>query len=194
MLHQFTWQQFLVAAVVFSCIWYLVVGFSYRKQFDEFLKRRRRDGKQPEPLQHAWNEDYEEFSEDEASDLMGKTVLPKGVSQLGMNMFGFAPDVSEKDKGHNWDEQEDLNNEIKDDDHRQVQQSLIPDVIEELKSIFHILEKEQGSKPDFISLFGLVKAKYPAIKGTANQQALNDYIRDNVLFPISDKELDSLWA
>jgi len=70
---------------------------------------------------------------------------------------------------------------------------VVPDVLEELKSIFYILETRQGTKADFISLFGLVSAKYPNIKGTANQQALNDYIRENVLFPMSDEELDSLW-
>ncbi len=55
---------------------------------------------------------------------------------------------------------------------RETQLGLVPDVLEELKSIFHILETEGGGKSDFISLFGMVSAKYAKIKGTANEQAL----------------------
>ncbi|MGH7238097.1 MAG: hypothetical protein ACREGF_06185, partial [Candidatus Saccharimonadales bacterium] len=96
-----------------------------------------------------------------------------------MSMFGFAPVIADfNDNG---------------DDDRERQQSIVPDVLEELKSIFHILETKQGTKEDFISLFALISSKYPNIRGRSNQQALNEYIRDNVLFPISDEELDSLW-
>jgi hypothetical protein len=173
----FTWQQFLVAAVMLSSIWYLVIlPLLYRKQVGEWLERK---GKKPEvePLRREWDEELEEepvaATEDE---LMGRPKLPEGMSRLDMNMFGFAPDM---------DEDEDAK--------RGLQQSLVPDVIEELKSIFHILEKEQGNKDDFVSLFGLVKAKYAAIRGTASERALNDYIRENALFPISDEELINLW-
>jgi hypothetical protein len=39
----------------------------------------------------------------------------------------------------------------------------------------------------------LVSAKHPKIRNTPNQQALNDYIRENLPFDISDEELDNLW-
>jgi hypothetical protein len=172
----FTWQQFLVAALILSSIWYLVVlPLIYRKPLKDWLESKR--GK-PEvaPLRREWDEELEDDPADEENELIGKPKLPEGVSRLSMDMFGFAPDASEAE-----------------DDRRALQQSLVPDVIEELKSIFHILEKERGNKDDFISLFGLVKAKYAGIRGTPSLRALNDYIRENALFPISDEELNTLW-
>jgi len=170
----FTWQQFLVAALILSSIWYLgVLPLLYRKQLKAWLEKGR---KNIEPLRHEWDEELEEEalpgSEEDA--LIGKSKMPEGMSRLDMNMFGFAPDVEEEDS-------------------RELQQGLVPDVIEELKSIFHVLEKEQGNKEDFISLFGLVKAKYAGIRDTPSQRALNEYIRENALFPISDEELANLW-
>jgi len=173
----YTWQTFLVAAAILSSIWYLVVlPLLYRKQIKVWLDRK--DGK-PKivPLQKDWEAELEQEAGTEEEELIGRSKLPEGVSRLSMDMFGFAPDVSgESEEG------------------RQLQQSLVPDMIEELKSIFHILEKEQGGKDDFISLFGMVKAKYAAIRDTPSEQALNDYIRANALFPISDEELTNLWA
>ena len=155
-------------------MWYLVaLPLLYRKQFKDWLDRKSR---KPtiEPLRREWDEEMED--EPEAGDeLIGKSKLPEGVSKLGMNMFGFAPDISE---------------EV---DSLELQQGLVPDVIEELKSIFHILEKEQGTKEHFISLFALVKAKYSAIRDTPSERALNEFIRENALFPISDEELTNLW-
>jgi hypothetical protein len=172
----FTWQQFLVAALILSSIWYLVVlPLLYRRPLKDWLERQ---GEKPvvEPLRREWDEELEDDPADAKDELIGKPKLPEGVSRLTMDMFGFAPDVSEEE-----------------DDSRAVQQGLVPDVIEELKSIFHVLEKEQGNKDDFISLFSLVKAKYAGIAGTPSQRALNDYIRENALFPISDEELNHLW-
>jgi hypothetical protein len=178
MLKHFTWQQFLVAALVLSIIWYtVVILLFYRGKIQDYLNGKSKDNKPPEPLGHAWDEELEDEPLNDEDDLMGKSALPEGMSNLSVAQFGFAPRVSDKDL----------------DESRQRQQSVVPDVLEELKSIFHILETQQGTKEDFISLFGLVSAKYPNIKGTSNEQALNDHIRENVLFPISDEELDSLW-
>lgn len=173
----FTWQQFLVAALVLSSLWYLVVlPLLYRKQIGQWLDKK---GKKPvvEPLRWDWDGELEEEPETGADDeLIGRSKMPEGMSRLEMGMFGFAPDV-----------QEDV------EESRELQQSLVPDVIEELKSIFHILEREQGTKEDFFSLFWLVKAKYAAIRDTPSERALNDYIRENALFPLSDEELTNLW-
>jgi len=172
----FSWQQFLVAVLILSSIWYLMLlPLLYRRQLKDWLERK--DGKPVvAPLRREWDEELEDDPAKEEDELLGKPKLPEGVSRLNMDMFGFAPDVSEEKE-----------------DSRELQQSLVPDVIEELKSIFHILEKEQGNKDDFISLFGLVKAKYAGIRDTPSQRALNDYIRENALFPISDEELTNLW-
>jgi len=177
-LQHFSWQQFLVAALVLSLIWYVALILAlYPEQLVDFLNGRRRPAPSPEPLRHEWDEELEELPFDEES-LMGKTALPEGMSRVSMSDFSFAPVakapviVSETE----W------------------KLGLTPDVLEELKSIFHILETEGGGKADFISLFGLVSSKYPQIKGTANERAINEYIRENVLFPISDEELSALWS
>ncbi|MES2277921.1 MAG: hypothetical protein V4592_17975 [Bacteroidota bacterium] len=170
-----SWQQFLIAALILSSIWYLVVlPLLYRRQLKEWLEHKGGKPMVP-PLRRDWDGEQEDDPANEEDELIGKPKLPEGVSRLSMDMFGFAPDVSEDA-----------------DDSREVQQGLVPDVIEELKSIFHVLEKEQGNKDDFISLFGLVKAKYAAIRDTPSQRALNEYIRENALFPISDEELTQL--
>jgi len=173
----FTWQQFLIAALILSSVWYLVIlPLLYRQQLKDWLGKI---GNKPDlrPAGREWDEELEEAPEAVEEDgLMGKPRMPEGVSRMSMDMFGFAPEVRTDD-----------------DESRERQQGLVPDAIEELKSIFHILEREQGTKADFISLFGLVKAKYAGIRDTPGEQALNDYIRENALFPISDEELTQLW-
>ncbi|WP_419699064.1 hypothetical protein [Mucilaginibacter sp. NFX135] len=191
MLKHFTWQQFLIAALVLSIIWYLaLILVFYRKKIQDYLKGGYPKSTPPEPLIHDWDEEFEDDPLSNEDDLIGKPVLPEGMTRVSMAQFGFAPRVSpvtgEEDREADF-KRENTNDE------RERQQSLVPDVLEELKSIFHVLETGEGTKQDFISLFGLVSAKYPHIKGTASQHALNAYIRDNVLFPISDEELGNLW-
>jgi hypothetical protein len=189
MLKHFTWQQFLVAALVLSIIWCVVIILLlYRHRIKDLLNGKNEESKPQEPLGHAWDEEFEEEPLSDENDPMGKSKLPEGKSNLSMAQFGFAPRVSEAQENR-----EDGFENGYTDEGRQRQQSVVPDVLEELKSIFHILETQQGTKQDFISLFDLVSAKYSDIKGTANERALNAYIRENVLFPISDKELEQLW-
>jgi len=189
MLKHFTWQQFLVAAFVLSLIWYIVIILLfYRHRIQDYLNGKNKDNNKPEPLGHAWDEEFEDEPLDDEDGLMGKSALPEGMSNLSMSQFGFAPRVSKASENR----EEDFENE-KTNVGRERQQSVVPDVLEELKSIFHILETQQGTKQDFISLFGLISAKYTSIKGTASEQALNEYIRESVLFPISDEELGQLW-
>lgn len=195
MFKHFTWQQFLITALVLSFIWYaVVILILYRQKIQDYLNGKYKDNKPPEPLGHAWDEEFEDEPSEDENDLMGKPALPQGMTRLSMAQFGFAPPIDEPVVKQELKEnrEEDFENENIDES-RKRQQSVVPDVLEELKIIFHILETQQGTKQDFISLFGLVSAKYPKIKGTANEQALNEYIRENVLFPISDKELNNLW-
>jgi hypothetical protein len=194
----FTWQQFLIAATILTAVWYVaIILIFYRAQIQDLLNGKRQPDYAPDPLNHAWDEEFEEVPAEEADDLMGKPALPEGMSKVSMSMFGFAPAVSENEAqkagGKNWKTEDDLKHEITSDERRERQQSVIPDVIEELKSIFHIVETEQGTKEDFISLFGLISSKYAGIKGTSNQQALNDYIKENLSFIMTNEELDSLW-
>jgi hypothetical protein len=178
MLHYFTWQAFLVAALILTLTWYaVVILLFYRKELNVFLSGSTAT-LHPEPLSHAWDEDFEDDPLADDENLIGKPVMPEGMSRLSMSQFGFAPNVKET--------------AIEDED-KEIQLGLIPDVMEELKSIFHILDTEHGDKDDFISLFGLVSSKYPKIRNTSNQQALKAYIRENLAFEISNEELDKLW-
>ncbi|MHB8205910.1 hypothetical protein [Mucilaginibacter sp.] len=180
MLKHFTWPQFFIAVVILTLIWYAgVILLFYRRQITDLLKGKRKPSISPEPMQHHWEEDEEyETIAGEEDNLVGKPALPEGMSELSMAQFGFAPKIAAP---------------AMDDEDKDTQLGLIPDVIEELKSIFHILETEGGGKTDFISLFGLVSTKYPKIRNTPNQQALNDYIRENLPFGISNEELNNLW-
>jgi hypothetical protein len=172
MLQQFTWQAFLIAALIFSLCWYVVIILVYyRKEFLAFFSGRSK-GNKVERLPHVWEEELEDEPE---LNLMGKSLAPEGMSIVPMDALRFA------DKGADRDTD------------RDVQLGVVPDVLEELKKIFHILKNEDGNKQDFISLFALISSKYPKLKGTAKQQAINDFILENLPFEISQEELDQLW-
>ncbi|MBB6108687.1 hypothetical protein SAMN05421821_10278 [Mucilaginibacter lappiensis] len=196
-LQHFTWQQFLVTAAILTAIWYAgVILIFYRQKIQDLLNGKLRQHNQPEPLKHAWAEDFEGEPAEESDDLIGKSALPEGMSKVSMSMFGFAPDIDETpietETNSEREREKDFKNDITDQD-REREQSIVPDVLEELKSIYHILETEQGTKADFISLFALVSSKYRGVRGTANQEAINDHIRENLPFDITDEELGGLW-
>lgn len=175
MLQQFTWQDFLIAAVIFTLVWYVaIILLYYRSEFFKFISGRN-PTQPPEKLRREWEE---EFEDDEKDNLMGKQALPEGLSEVSMSNFGFGQ------KGEITDEK----------DNKEIQLGLVPDVLEELKSIFSILKKEDGGKEDFISLFALIGSKYPNIRNTPDQHAINNYIRENLPFEMSEEELENLWS
>lgn len=197
LLKHFTWQHFLVAATILAAVWYaIIILVFYRKRLQDILNGKQKPEISPGPLKHGWEEDYEDLSAGTDDDLIGKAVLPEGMTKVSMDMFGFAPKLAEA--GH---AREQAGGEFISDEYpgtneksREIQQSLVPDAIEDLKSIFSILERDQGTKEQFLSLFGLVKHKYAAIRHTPAENAFNEFIRANVLFPISDEELTNLWT
>jgi hypothetical protein len=174
MLHFFTWQQFLIASLIFTIGWYVVVFLLFFKgKISGFLSGKSKQP--PEKIKREWEDDLEDDPDEEES-LIGKQALPDGVSEVEMHMLGFAPKVHTDE-----------------DAYRDMELGIVPDVLEELKNMFHILEQENGEADDFISLFSLVKAKYPGIAGTPNEAAINEYIRENASFSISDDQLANLW-
>lgn len=174
MLQAFTWQQFLIAALILTLVWYTgVLLFYYRKKAMDLPTGEKQ---QPEKLKRDWEEEFDDPDEEE--NLLGMVKDPDGVSSSGMDMVRFAPRVAKVEDS---------------EEYRDTQLGILPDVLEELKSIFRILENEQGTKEDFISLFILVSSKYPQIQGSNHQQTLNEFIRENALFPISDDELNQFW-
>ncbi|RYY71641.1 MAG: hypothetical protein EOO13_02375 [Chitinophagaceae bacterium] len=166
MLKSFSWPDFLLAASVFSLFWFLVIGLLfYRKEVFGLLSGSKADA---EPLPHGWQNEVDEFVENSSTDdLMGKSALDDGVALVSAEDFSFV------------DKTEQL--------------GLVADVREEVKSICSILEKEDGGKEYFLSLFALVKGKYPAVASSPALSAINAFIREHVPFFLSDDELDSLW-
>lgn len=202
MLHQFTWQQFLLAALIFTACWYAVIFLLYYRDKITGLFNGGK-AKQPEKIKREWEEELEDDDpQDEEQSLVGRQQLPEGVSEVEMHMLGFAPKVKSEilaKQGETAEvqangEPQESEAEPDADEYRDTEIGLVPDVLEELKNIFHMLETQDGTKEDFISLFSFVSSKYPKIKGTPNQQALNDHIRENLPFDISDEELDQLWV
>lgn len=174
MLQQFTWQQFLTAALILSLLWYAgVILICYRKELSGFFSPKSK----PAPLEKLKPEWEEELYEEETEvNLMGKQAAQEGVSSASMEDLRFIP----------------TREEIADND-KDAQLGLVSDVLEELKSIFHILEKENGGTEEFISLFALVKAKYPKIRESRNLEAITAYIREHLPFELNEEDLRKLW-
>ncbi|HTK21058.1 MAG TPA: hypothetical protein VL442_16160 [Mucilaginibacter sp.] len=200
LIQHFTWQQFLVAATILTAVWYVaIILIFYRQKLQDLLNGKRQRDSAPERLKHAWADEYEELPEEGSDDLIGEAVLPEGMSKVSMSMFGFASPVDEPETGAHFqpvnqepDKEAQVSSDVEDAG-REIQQRLVPDAIEELKSIFYILERDKGGKEHFLSLFGLVKNKYAALRDTPSEKALNEFIRESALFPISDEELINLW-
>lgn len=172
MLQQFTWPQFLLASFVLSLVWYLsVILLYYRKELKQFLNRETKENQSSEPLPHRWDKSTDPIEEENEETLMGKPQLPEGMTNVSISGFGFA--ISE-------DEKED-------------QIGLVPDVLEEIKSVFNIIAKEDGNKSDFFSLMKLVSGKYPSLGSNPNIKSINEYIAQNAPFYLSAEELEDLW-
>jgi hypothetical protein len=182
MLQQFTWGQFLLASFVLSFLWYcFVILVFYRKEVLGLLG----SGSTVERLPHRWEMGVESLEENadggldenglEVSDaLMGKSVMPEGMSVVDMGQLSFAGgDVGT--------------------DGRYEQVGLVADVIQELKLIFAKLESDAGSKLDFFRLLEKVKEDYGKIGAHPNVAAINEFIVSHVPFHLSAEELENLW-
>ncbi|RKR83338.1 hypothetical protein BDD43_3543 [Mucilaginibacter gracilis] len=114
----------------------------------------------------AWREELEE---EQDGGLMGKGLEPEGMETVSMQDLHFASQPGSEELG------------------------LVPDVLEELKYIFYQLEQTDGTKADFLELFGEVTEKYPELKDSAKLPAIHAHIRENVSFEITNEELEGLW-
>lgn len=167
-LHQFTWQQFGITATVLAVIWYGVVWLVYYRKSPQGTNSTATAAK--EPLPHYWeNEDFDE-------ELFGGAAEDEGVSLVPADGFRFA--------GKPRDERENMEDALR---------GLIPDVLEEIKTIVHTVETKGGDKTDFISLFKLVSAKYDRLKTSHHLEAINEWIADNTPFNLTGEELWQLW-
>lgn len=174
MLQQFTWQQFLLATLVLTLIWYGgVVLIFYRKEFFGLLGRKRNDVPR-ESLPHRWEGKVDQFAvSEEQPELMGASKLPEGMSTMTTEAFGFSGGVSE--------------------DSKMEQIGLVPDVLEELKVVFAKLSKSGGNKRDFMGMMGDVREKFPKIASSPNIGRINEFISDQAPFHLSADELEDIW-
>jgi hypothetical protein len=177
MLQQFTWQQFLVATLVLTIIWYVAITLIfYRKEvfglFDPRITTRS-----TERLPHRWEKGIDQLAEsvnEEELDLMGKSKLPDGMSRVSSDAFGFS--------GGNQDE-----------DQKMEQIGLVPDVLEELKGVFLNLAANDGDKLDFMEMMDAVREKFPKIASSPNIGRINAFVSQNAPFYLSKDELENLW-
>ena len=130
MLAQFTWQEFWLAILLLTLLWYSgIILFYYRKELNLFFSK---GSNLKEPLPHRWSDRVEEPTQkpEEHHILLGASKPAVGTSTVSMGQISFGQDENAKSE----------------------QLGLIPDVLQELKEIFSILEKEDGNKQDFFNM------------------------------------------
>lgn len=183
MLFPFTMQDFLIAAVVLSLVWYAGVFLWFNRRGNLVLKLGGAAGAGTKvrtklrpglPGKGSGGELEEDFA---VEGLMAKVKLPEGMELIASNELRFSGMTGEAASGSvHYD-----------------QLGLIPDVLEEIKEVFGILAKEDGTKQDFFGLMKLVGEKYPKISSHPGLSGLNAFIRDHAPFAISAQELEDLW-
>jgi hypothetical protein len=159
MLHNCTWQVFLIAATVFSLVWVLVVLLVfYRKELFGLLSGTTDEV--VEPLGHAWADDFEEPHA--GLELMGKAVLPEGVSILEQDDFGFVP-AADSNKPAN----------------DQLLQGDVFDCLEQIKPVFDL---EKVKKEIFIALVSEEIRDFPRLM----ESELMDSVLEQVCQQVND--------
>lgn len=193
MLEQFSWQQFLIALGLLALVWYVVVILVfYRKELRRLLNGgpwrldRGSSGLMASGgtavLPHRWQKGVEQLSVEESdeevlnpvADLMGKSRLPEGMSSVSVDELSFFSEGS-------------VSREVED------QQGLAPDVLQDIKEVFGMLAKEDGSKRDFFRLMERVRLAYPGLSAHPALRRINAYITDHASFHLSADELEALW-
>ena len=165
MLQQFTWQHFLVAALVLSLIWYVVVWFRFYRQR---IKMGNGIGRTPLDRLVA-NRENDAFVAD-SDEMMGKPRLPEGLTIVGSEEVRFAGDGTKAD-----------------------QIGLIPDLLEDLKLLFQKIAERDGSKADFLRMLENVKSGYPKMGNHPQLAAVNEFIVDHAPFHLTPADIENLW-
>lgn len=176
MLQQFSWKDFLIFSALLSALWYVMLALTvYRKTLSGLVLKPGPAG--PLVARGVVEESLKsaELAEDQ---VMGKSKLPEGLEIVSMGALNFSLS-------------QDLS--YPSDDAKANQLGLVADVLEELKEIFAILAKEDGTKQDFFSLAALISEKYGRIGSSPNIGRINEFIRDHAPFTVSVEELENLW-
>lgn len=180
MVQQMTWQTFLVATLVLTIIWYVaVVLLFYRREVFRFFRKgtlmKSNQFRRTEPLPHRWEKGVDQIAASDPAaemELMGKPKLPEGMSSIGSDAFGFGS---------------------ADDQWRDEQLGLVPDVLQELKLIFSQLAEGDGSKRDFFERMVPLREAFPKIGSSPNIGRINEFIIDHAPFHLSIEEMEGLW-
>lgn len=170
MLQQFTWQQFLVAVLILSLVWYTgVILIFYRRELKALLGGNRRQ-QEKEPLPHRWQKEVEILEEENSDEMIGRSKMPEGMENVGVGGFGFVNDNA-----------------------KEAQVGLVPDVLQEIKKVFRNIAERDGNKKDFFRLMETVRGNYPQISSHPSIGHINGFISENVPFHLSPDELENLW-
>lgn len=163
-----------------SVLWYTGLFLTvYRKDAISFFNGSAFHGSASlrTATDHGDVENFRENTEIE-KELMGKSALPEGLEMVSTSALSFSTVDSSV---------------YLEENSRADQLGLIPDVLQELKEVFQVLAKEDGTKKDFISLLGLITEKYGMIGSHPNISKINEFIREQAPFAISNEELENLW-
>ena len=172
MLYKITWQHYLLYVAIALALWYgIVLWIYYREDAKRFLNKVNEKAGTDEGLP-----DNDEPDE----NLLGKPEEEYGVSVVDSQQISFEAKPAYQEKTDQFSNEDDL-------------KGLIPDVMEEIKSIIYTVKTEQGTKDDFISLFKIVSSKYPNIKDIRQLEAVNEWISDNLPFELTQEEFLQLW-
>lgn len=176
MLQQFSWTNFLIFFAIFSALWYLMLALTvYSKETFELISRSNHA---PTILIPTNPQGEQEGRETTADQIMGKSKMPEGLEVVSMSALNFSV---AGDSAYSLDE-------VKSD-----QLGLVPDVLQEIREIFAILAKEDGTKQDFFSLAAKISEKYGRIGSSPNIDQINGFIRDHAPFAVTMEELEQLW-
>ncbi|RZJ91166.1 MAG: hypothetical protein EOO20_05910 [Chryseobacterium sp.] len=176
MLQQFSWTTFLVSFAVLSALWYLALLLTvYRSEAIAFISA---SDTWPSAISVDAPRSYEKQKDPSQPEIMGDSKMPEGLEVVSTAALNFSVDADSSGI---------------DENHKSDQLGLVPDVIQELKEIFGILEKEDGSKQDFFSLAAMISEKYGRIGSNPNIGRINEFIRDHAPFAVTLEELEYLW-
>ncbi len=176
-LQQFTWLDFLLAAILLTLLWWSTIGLLFfRKELKGILSRRSKntttdDSRSPAVDEELPTPEHRAVSvQDPEDEVMGKARLPGGMEELSVDQFSFADPASKRDK----------------------QLGTIPDLLREIREILEIIAREDGTKQDFLDMMTDLKPSYPRLADSDQLPAIRRSIREHAPFQLTNAELDTL--
>lgn len=111
---------------------------------------------------------------EEEPGLMGESKLPEGMSMLTSDAFGFSGGDPV--------------------DGKMEQLGLVPDVIQEVKTVLAKLSENDGSKRDFLEMMREVRDMFPGVGASPGIGRINSFIAGHAPFHLSAEDLEDLWV